>query len=85
MSGWIVTRGVSEVWCTCVCVCVCVCVCFGLRQNKEFSVGGRRPKSTLLDAFTLLPESECFSCTINKVKFTLEQATKTHWGGGGDV
>jgi len=82
MSGWIVTRG-NERSLVYICVCVCVCVCaffFGLRQNKEFSVDSRSLESTLLDAFTLPPESEYFSYTINKVKFTLEQATKANVG-----
>ena len=74
MSGCIVTRGNER---SLVYMCVCVCFFFfGLRQNKEFSVDSRRLESTLLDAFTLLPESEYFSYT----KFTLEQATKAHGG-----
>jgi len=80
MSGWTVTRGSERSL-----VYTCVCVFFGLRQNKEFSVGGRRLEATLRDAFILLTESGNFCDVINKVKFTLEQAMKACGGEGVDV
>jgi hypothetical protein len=82
MSGWIVTQG-SERSLVYICVCVCVCVCVsacGRTKNLVLQAGDRSP---LYSMPSLSCQSEYFSYTINKVNFTLEQATKAY--GGVDV